>query len=64
MKEGENYKTQPVISSHLGMAYKMNNLISEVLELIAKNMPGRAESSSTNTLLSRVDKLNKKLVEL
>ena len=35
-KVGGDYKTRPVVSSHLGMAYQLNNLLSNILEPIAR----------------------------
>ena len=55
---GDIFKTRPVVSSHLGMAYSWNNLLSEVIESISKNMQERSESISTESFLARVERVN------
>ena len=63
VKEGELYKTRPVVSSMSGMQVHLNNILGEFVEPIADNIKGKIEVISGEDMLSRVDRLNK-LVEI
>ena len=53
----ENIKTRPLCGP--GMNTNLSNLLSDILEAIANNMPQTWEQCSTESVLGKVDKHNK-----
>ena len=58
---GQLPKTRPIVSSGAGMNCQLSNILSELLEPIAEMSTNSKEVISSEDLLSRVDKINKKL---
>ena len=55
------HKTRPVVSSQSGMPYRLNNLLDDVLEPVADQVPGSPEVESTEDLLHDIESVNKLL---
>ena len=56
--EGSLPKTRPVVSGCKGMNLHLNDIVSDILEPLARNMEGNEEFISTEDALAFVDALN------
>ena len=61
VKPGQLPASQPVVSSREGMSYPFSNIISDVIEPLASNIPENSDVVSTEDLLSKIDRLNEQL---
>ena len=61
VKPGQLPASRPVVSSREGMSYPFSNIISDVIEPLASNIPENSDVVSTEDLLSKIDRLNEQL---
>ena len=56
--EGQPPPSRPVVSSRERMSYSLSNILIDIIEPIAANIPDNSDVISTEDMLSKIDRLN------